>query len=103
MHDISSFVHLIIYRYPNVGFSYINYACFHGQSWTRNVVSAQSEIHTSKINQGCCTTLLYLLSKNCTDGFSDKTGGTSVSEGSTEGIAIYMSSVENGILQEEVK
>lgn len=40
--------------------------------------------------------------RNCTDGCSDKNGGSSTSEGSIAGIAMYMSSVENGMLQQRL-
>lgn len=41
-------------------------------------------------------------SSSCAEGYSEKNFGGSISEGSIAGIAIYTSSVENGMLQERL-
>lgn len=43
---------------------------------------------------------LWFCKSNWAEGYSEKNFGSSVSEGSIAGIAIYTSSVENGMLQE---
>lgn len=43
---------------------------------------------------------LRFCSSNCAEGCSERNCGSSISKGSIAGIAIYTSSVENGILQQ---